>query len=150
MRAEHNEHYRLFWWGQNLVYSALDLAQNDDKEGKHLKLISEAKRSFRKCIRSIRQFLASDFLDALDNKYFFPSYSCGRYIYVINERVRTSFKATKQSQKGGLMKIAVIGAGSTYTPGLIARWTMDTKRDRIPVTEFCFVWYQQWETGHRR
>mgnify|MGYP001162105194 FL=1 len=34
------------------------------------------------------------------------------------------------------MKIAVIGAGSTYTPGLIARWT-DTKRDRIPVTEFC-------------
>ncbi|MCX6026889.1 MAG: hypothetical protein NTY23_11630 [Chloroflexi bacterium] len=34
------------------------------------------------------------------------------------------------------MKIAVIGSGSTYTPGLVLRW-LETKRDRIPIQEIC-------------
>lgn len=34
------------------------------------------------------------------------------------------------------MKLTVIGAGSTYTPGLILRW-IDTKRDRIALDEIC-------------
>lgn len=34
------------------------------------------------------------------------------------------------------MKITVVGAGSTYTPGLISRW-YETKKDRIKVDEFC-------------
>ena len=32
------------------------------------------------------------------------------------------------------MKITIVGAGSTYTPGLILRW-IETKKDRIPLTE---------------
>lgn len=34
------------------------------------------------------------------------------------------------------MKLTVVGAGSTYTPGLILRW-LETKQDRIPLTEVC-------------
>lgn len=34
------------------------------------------------------------------------------------------------------MKISVVGAGSTYTPGLVLRW-LETKRDRIPLSELC-------------
>ncbi len=32
------------------------------------------------------------------------------------------------------MKLSVIGAGSTYTPGLVLRW-LDTRRERIPIDE---------------
>ncbi len=55
---------------KNLVYSALDLAQNDDKEGA-LKLIGEAKEKLQEVHKIHSTLLASDFLDALDNKYFF-------------------------------------------------------------------------------
>ena len=34
------------------------------------------------------------------------------------------------------MKLTIIGAGSTYTPGLVLRW-IETKRDRINFTEIC-------------
>ena len=34
------------------------------------------------------------------------------------------------------MKLTVVGAGSTYTPGLVLRW-LETKRDRIPIDELC-------------
>ena len=34
------------------------------------------------------------------------------------------------------MKITVIGAGSTYTPGLVLRW-LETKRAVIPLSELC-------------
>lgn len=34
------------------------------------------------------------------------------------------------------MKLTIVGAGSTYTPGLVLRW-INTKRDRIALTEIC-------------
>lgn len=34
------------------------------------------------------------------------------------------------------MKLTIVGAGSTYTPGLVLRW-LETKRDRIALSEIC-------------